>query len=380
MLGLFTLSVEKIGGVFKMKAILKPFILFLLCMMVVVGCASNENSGAVSNSPEATPASVTVDATKSPQAPSDDAGIDLPPAEKKKITLRLNWKFKGEFAPFFVTRELGIFEKYGIEVDILEGSGSVQVLQVIAQNNEDIGVTSAVEPLQGIEQGMPVKMIANYMPRSPIILLSYPENPVHSPKDLEGKKIVSSSGSTFTSIYEKFLEFNNTDPHNVEHIMVETGARNTLFFNKEADAVAVFSTNEYPLFEKNLGVELVPMYLSDFHFDIAGLSLISNDKFIEQNPNTIKRFLAAVNEGFIYSLENPEEAAAIAKTLFPDSVDEEIVVDQIKRTGELAYQEGKPYGWIDEDSISTMADRLLESDLIKNKLSMESYLTNAFMP
>ncbi|MEK4248885.1 ABC transporter substrate-binding protein [Paenibacillus sp. FSL W7-1287] len=362
-----------------MKTILKPIILLLLCMMVVAGCASNGNNGAASNSSQATPASVTV--TDSPQEQGDDVtNIDLPPAEKKKITLRLNWKFKGEFAPFYVTRELGIFEKYGIEVDLLEGSGSVQVLQVIAQNNEDIGVTSAVEPLQGIEQGMPVKMIANYMPRSPIIILSYPDNPVHSPKDLEGKSIVSSSGSTFTSIYEKFLEFNDTDPHNVEHIMVETGARNTLFFNKEADAVAVFSTNEYPLFEKNLGVELVPLYLSDYNFDIAGLSLISNDKFIEQNPNTIKRFLAAVNEGFAYTLENPEEAAAIAKALFPETVDEEIVVEQINRTGELAYQEGKPYGWIEEDSINDMADRLLESDLINTKLPMESYLTNDFMP
>lgn len=374
-----TLCVEEIGGGFTMKAILKPLILLMLCMVVIGGCASNGSNGASTNSSQATSTSVaTIDET--PQKQGDEAVIDLPPAEKKNIKLRLNWKFKGEFAPFYITRELGIFEKYGIEVEILEGSGSVQVLQVIAQNNEDIGVTSAVEPLQGIEQGMPVKMIANYMPRSPIIILSYPDNPVHTPKDLEGKSIVSSSGSTFTSIYEKFLEFNDTDPHNVEHIMVETGARNTLFFNKEADAVAVFSTNEYPLFEKNLGVELVPMYLADFNFDIAGLSLISNDKFIEKNPNTIKRFLAAVNEGFAYTLENPEEAASIAKSLFPDTVDEEIVVDQINRTGELAYQEGKPYGWVDEESISTMADRLLESKLIKTKLPMESYLTNDFMP
>lgn len=360
-----------------MKTILKPLILLMLCMVVIAGCSSNGNNGAASN---ATPAAGGANAAETPQNQDDETAIDLPPAEKKKISLRLNWKFKGEFAPFYVTRELGIFEKYGIEVDILEGSGSVQVLQVIAQNNEDIGVTSAVEPLQGVEQGMPIKMIANYMPRSPIIILSYPDNPVYSPKDLEGKSIVSSSGSTFTSIYEKFLLFNEADPHAVEHIMVETGARNTLFFNKEADAVAVFSTNEYPLFEKNLGVELVPMYLADFGFDIAGLSLISNDKFIEQNPNTIKRFLAAVNEGFAYTLENPEEAAAIAKSLFPDTVDEEVVVDQINRTGELAFQEGKPYGWLDEESISTMADRLLESDLINNKLPMESYLTNEFMP
>src|SRR5690606_4490880 len=113
-----------------------------------------------------------------------DDGINLPAPEKKKLTLRLNWKFKGEFAPFYVTKEKGIFEKYGLDVDVLEGSGSVAVLQVIAENREEIGVTSAVEPIQGVELGMPVKIIASYMSKSPIMILSHADTPVRSPKDL----------------------------------------------------------------------------------------------------------------------------------------------------------------------------------------------------
>ena len=308
-------------------------------------------------------------------------GIDLPPAEKTKITLRLNWKYKGEFAPFYVTKEKGIFEKYGLDVDVAEGSGSVAVLQVISQNREEIGVTSAVEPIQGIEMGMPVKIIASYMSKSPMMLLSHPDTPVNSPKDLEGKTIVSSSGSTFTGIYEHFLSFNEVDYDQVDHIMVETGARNTLFLNKEADAVAVFSTNEYPIFEKAMGQELVPLYLADFGFDLTGLSLISNDKFIEENPNTLKRFLAAVNEGFAYTMENPEEAAEISKALFPDVVDEDIVIEQIKRTGELAIlPEGKPYGWSDGEKMETMAQRMLESGLMDAKQSADQYYTNEYLP
>jgi ABC-type nitrate/sulfonate/bicarbonate transport system substrate-binding protein len=311
---------------------------------------------------------------------SADDSIGLPLPEKKKITLRLNWKFKGEFAPFYVTKEKGIFEKYGLDVDVLEGSGSVAVLQVIAENREEIGVTSAVEPIQGVELGMPVKIIASYMSKSPIMILSHADTPVRSPKDLEGKKLVSSSGSTFTSIYEQFLKYNDTSYDKVEHIMVETGARNTLFLNKDADAVAVFSTNEYPLFEKKLGEELVPLYLADYGFDLTGLSLIANDKFLQENPNTAKRFLAAVNEGMAYSMEHPEEAAAIAKKLFPEVVDEEIVVEQIKLTGELALRpEGKPYGWTDGEKMDTMVNVMLESDLIEQKQASEHYFTNEYL-
>ncbi|WP_128660642.1 ABC transporter substrate-binding protein, partial [Paenibacillus sp. 598K] len=303
----------------------------LVLILVLAGCgATSTTTGGSTNGSAVAGGNAGESSTAGQNADAGSTGasdaIDLPPAETTKLTLRLNWKFKGEFAPFYVTKEKGIFEKYGLDVDVLEGSGSVAVLQVISQNREEIGVTSAVEPVQGVEMGMPVKIIASYMSKSPIMLLSHPDTPVRTPKDLEGKTLVSSSGSTFTGVYEQFLSYNDTDYDAVEHIMVETGARNTLFLNKEADAVAVFSTNEYPIFEKTLGHELVPLYLADFGFDLTGLSLISNDKFIAANPNTVKRFLAAVDEGFAYTLEHPEEAAAISKTLFPDVIDEEIVI------------------------------------------------------
>ncbi|WDH81389.1 ABC transporter substrate-binding protein [Paenibacillus urinalis] len=344
-------------------------VMLVTVMLTALGCA-NQNQSVHETASTAANASS-----------STGLGTDLPPAEQNELTLRLNWKFKGEFAPFFVAKEKGIFEKYGLNVNVLEGSGSVSVLQVIAQNKEEIGVTSAVEPVQGIEKGMPVKMIASYMTRSPIILLSYPDNPVRSPKDLEGKSLASSSGSTFTSVYEKFLEYNGTDYEKVEHMMVETGARNTLFQNREADAIAVFSTNEYPLFEKNLGQELVPLYLADYGFDLSGLSLITNNKFAEENPNTLKRFLIAVDEAFAYSMEHPEEAAAISKRLFPDVVDEQITAEQIVRTGELAVRpEGKPYGYVNAEHLEQMTLLMQETGLIKNREKVDTYYTNQYLP
>ncbi|MBP1154490.1 MULTISPECIES: ABC transporter substrate-binding protein [unclassified Paenibacillus] len=347
----------------------------MIFTVILAGCGQSGNSATTPNTDGAQQG-----AADSTAKPAGTVGDSLPPAEKKEITLRLNWKFKGDYAPFFVTQEKGIFEKYGLDVDVLEGSGSVQTLQVIAQNKDDIGVTSTVEPLQGIDKSMPVKMIASYASRSPIAVLSYPDNPVNSPKDLEGKKLAASTDSTFTHIYEKFMNANGVDTSKVELIKLETGARNTTFLNKDVDAVAVFSNNEYPLFEQRLGTKLVPMYIADFGFNIASLTLIANNKFLEENPNTTKRFLAALNEGFKYTFEHPEEAAAITKKLFPDTANEELVIEQIKRTAELAAIKDKPYGWIDPESIEQTATRLLESDLIKNKLPGNDYFTNEFMP
>jgi len=349
-------------------------VMLLSLVLVVAGCGNGGSKEAAS--PDASQAPVASPSTAAESASASNG--ELPPPEKSKLTLRLNWKFKGEFAPFFVTKSKGIFEKYGLDVEVLEGTSSVQTLQVVSQNKDDIGVTSTVEPLQGVEKGMGVKIIASYMSRSPIQILSFSDNPIATPKDLEGKTLATSISSTFTNVYDQFLSVNGVDGSKVKLVKVETGARNTLFLNKEVDGVAVFSTNEYPMFEQKLGEKLTPLYTADFGFDIAGLTLVASDKFLQDNPNTTKRLLAALSEGFQYTFDHPEEAAQIAKGIFPDTVDEKLTVEQIKRTAELAIFGDKPIGWLNEDNLKNTADVLTNSGMLKAAPNPSDYYTNEF--
>ena len=45
-----------------------------------------------------------------PTVNADTGEIGEP--EVEDVTLRLNWRFKGEFAPFYVAQEKGFFEVY----------------------------------------------------------------------------------------------------------------------------------------------------------------------------------------------------------------------------------------------------------------------------
>ncbi|ADU29502.1 ABC transporter substrate-binding protein [Evansella cellulosilytica] len=349
---------------FKM---LKGLVLMVALLFVIAACGSE-------NTVESTPAEQE-DTTKGESV--DETGIGDP--EVTDITLRLNWRFKGEFAPFFIAQEMGIFEEYGLNVEVLEGNGSTNTMQAVAQGQDDFGVTSTVEPSQGIVEGMPITMIASYMNRSPILIASHPESPVETPKDLEGKSIAMSIASTFTNIYPFFLESNGVDESLIDSVQVESSARNGLFLNKEVDAVAIFSTNEYPIFEEELGVELTPLYLADFGYDLAGLTLIGNDSFLEANPNTTKRFLAAIDEAFEYTMANKEETTSIMKELFPDAVDEDIVLLQLELLEEIAVFEDVPYGWMAEENMKDTLDILEVSDLISERFELERYYTNEFL-
>ncbi|KYG30565.1 ABC transporter substrate-binding protein [Alkalihalobacillus trypoxylicola] len=341
------------------------FLIMISCVCLVLAACGDDSS------------ETTAQTSEEADLFEQETGIGAP--EQTDVTLRLNWKFKGEFAPLFITKEKGFFEEYGLNVEVLEGNGAAQVMQGVSQGNEEFGITSTIEPAQGRVEGMPIKMIASYMSRSPFLIVSYPDNPVETPKDLEGKSISLSISSSLANVFPNFLAGNGVDESKVQSFPVETSARNALFFNKEVDAIAIFSSNEYPIFEKELGLELTPLYMADYGFDLASLTVISNEDFLEENPNTVKRFLAALDKGFAYTFENPEEAAEISVELFPDATDIETTLSQIERLEEIALFDGVPFGWMSEEKMETTLDILEESLLISERYDLADYYTNEFL-
>ena len=60
-----------------------------------------------------------------------------------KFTFRLNWTLYGEHAPFFVARDKGFYKDVGLDVEILEGSGSTTVAQLTANATNPVSYVDA---------------------------------------------------------------------------------------------------------------------------------------------------------------------------------------------------------------------------------------------
>src|SRR5438477_12187 len=123
------------------------------------------------------------------------------PAAKDKVSVRLGWVMKGEYGFLIVGKEAGIFDKYGLDVDIGEGKGSTAAMQAVAQKQDTFGYTGGSGYLIARSKDMPIKMTAVMLQKGPQVLLSYPDSPVRSPKDLEGKSMVLSPGEAFSSLW-----------------------------------------------------------------------------------------------------------------------------------------------------------------------------------
>jgi ABC-type nitrate/sulfonate/bicarbonate transport system substrate-binding protein len=74
-----------------------------------------------------------------------------------KLQFRLNWTLYGEHAPFFVALDKGFYREEGLDVQILEGSGSTTVAQLVAnpQAKEQAVLNGQADALLGyfMDQG-----------------------------------------------------------------------------------------------------------------------------------------------------------------------------------------------------------------------------------
>jgi NitT/TauT family transport system substrate-binding protein len=93
-------------------------------------------------------------------------------APPTKATLRLDWKSGAQHAPFYLAKERGYYKDEGIDLDIISGSGSSDVVKQVGSNAIQFGVADALVLVQAAEQRVPLTAIAAYYQRTPIVVIS----------------------------------------------------------------------------------------------------------------------------------------------------------------------------------------------------------------
>src|SRR6266852_2380208 len=226
-----------------------------------------------------------------------------------KVTVRFTWKLKGEYAPLFVALDKGYYKSEGLDVDLAEGSGAQTVLKLLASGNEKFGYGPAVSAAQAVSQGLPVKVVALYQTRAPMGVISFPDVPLKTPKDLEGKRLAISVGETFGDMLGPFTRINHVDIGKIQQIQMDASARSTQFLTRKIDIMSVYLSNELPQVEKRAGVKFNVLRVSEFGLNLLGASMIVGNAFAEQNPEIVRKLLRATAKGYRDAIADPKDAA-----------------------------------------------------------------------
>ena len=297
-----------------------------------------------------------------------------------KLTVRFTWKLKGEYAPLFVALDKGYYKAEGLEVELAEGSGAQTVLKLLAGGNEKFGYGPAVSAAQAVSQGLPVKVVALYQTRAPMGVISFPDVPLKSPKDLEGKRLAISVGETFGDMLAPFCRINHVDIDKIQRIQMDASARTAQFLTRKIDVMSVYLSNEWPQIEKRANVKFNVLQVSEFGLNLLGASMIVGNAFAEQNPQTVKKLLRATAKGYQDAMADPKAAAKAMAKFMKVPEDPEVLERQVEATMvSTNAPSGKPIGWQEAADWQANLTLLKETGGIAELKPLAAYYSNEFL-
>jgi NitT/TauT family transport system substrate-binding protein len=303
-----------------------------------------------------------------------------------KLQFRLNWTLYGEHAPFFVALDKGFYKEEGLEVEILEGSGSTTVAQLVSNMTNPVAYVDAATMMRGVGAGMPIKAVGVTLQQSPMAFI-YRADAARPTKieEIKGSRIAITAGDASLAIFTAFMGKLGMKVDDVNLITVANPqSKEQAVLNKQADALLGYFMDQGPRMQLQTGVKMGWTRL----YDMAGVStlssaIIANSDWLKdaKNQAQLRRFLRASQRGWQYTFDNRDEAAEIFMKRAP-AFNKEISLLEINGTMTILRTEktkGKPIGWSASEDWKESQDLLEKYAKLKSQPDVNAYFSNEFL-
>jgi len=234
------------------------------------------------------------------------------------FTTKLGWIPDVAYAGLFIAKQDGLFTKAGLDVTIQPGGPNSPVVPLVSTGKLDVGLESIPENVaSAIKNGVKLRIVGAGLRKSPECWISRADNPIKTPKDIEGKKL----GSTLSgqNLMIEFMKRNGVDTSKVTFVPTQFDPAPLAV--GEVDALLGFVSNQ-PVALKNKGIDTYSMPTADF-----GLNRMQQVFFVTQETlddkekrARAKAFLLAAREGTKKMLDDHKAAAELTVKLYGKEV------------------------------------------------------------
>lgn len=228
-----------------------------------------------------------------------------------KVNFLPSWVPQSQFAGYYVAKEKGIYEKYGLDVHIITGGYDKQVQEYLREGKADFGtmyLTSAIKERAG---GVNLVNIGQVFQESGIIYITRKKSGINRIDDFSGKKIAVWR----TVLEEVTVGFLNKNHINADVIQINEGVN--IFLKEAVDICVGMRYSEYNSLI-NFGMnpdELNVFYFKDFDMDFPEDGIYCMEDTFLKNPDLCKSFVQASMEGWRYAFSNREETVHLLRRI-----------------------------------------------------------------
>jgi NitT/TauT family transport system substrate-binding protein len=289
--------------------------------------------------------------------------------------LLLNWYPEAEHGGFFAAESAGFFAENGLKVDIKPGGPSVPVLQEVARGRVTFGISNADNLLAARAQEAPVVALFAPLQMSPRCILVHEKSGIRNFDQLSNVQLAVTPGANFAEYLRRHAPLKG-----VEFVPYSGNVAQFLLHPNYAQQGYVFSE---PFVAREQGGDPLALMISDLGFNPYTSVLFTTEDVIRQQPDLVRRFVAAIANGWQNYLQAPESTNALIHARNPE-MDPAVLaygVEAIRPLMTDPAAPAAPLGQMTRERWQTLADQLVEIGAIPaGSVDVDQVFTNDFLP
>ncbi len=291
----------------------------------------------------------------------------VPPATSAPIPLVFMAGYKPQaslpFVGAYVAAQKGFFAREGLEVTIEHSAGQGEHLQLLTAGKVHVTTQDAAVLLQRrADPGLPLVSIALIGQRGQQAYAALADADMYTPKDWEERQ-VGYKGSPPPDLFA-LLQAAGADPGKVA--LVNVGFDPRILTQGKVDVYPVFKSNE-PYLIQSWGFDLVLWDAADYGIPTLGLTYVTSETILAEQPEALRRFLRAALDGIRYAQENPDEAVQIVMKYAGAQADPDhmrfMLLSELA-DAHSAYTDQHGLGWQSEEQWQALADMLQQAGVL----------------
>jgi len=267
-------------------------------------------------------------------------GFSVQTLAAEVVRFGTDWRAEAEHGGFYQAIAIGIYKRYGLDVNLRQGGPQVNQNQLLAAGQLDFNMaTNSFGPLNMVAENVPVVAVAAIFQKDPSVLIAHFGQGKDGLASLKGEPIMITPNTRTTSWLFLKQKYGYSDDQ------IRPYTFSVAPFLADPTAIQQGYLTSEPYIIEQQGVHPVVLLLADAGYTSYGALIQTSKTLVRGKPDLVQRFVNGSIEGwYSYLYDDPAPANALIKRDNPEMTDALIAYGIAKM---------KQYGIVDSGDAKT---------------------------
>ena len=304
----------------------------------------------------------------SPSSDADDSGASGAAADGELTSIEVGVIPIVDVAPIYLGVQEGIFEEYGLDVNLTLAQGGAAIVPAVQSGDMDFGFSNITSLVISTSRGLEMELVAagpqttgNADDDFSAVLVPE-DSDVESMADLAGKSIaVNTLNNINDTVLKEGMRQAGGDPDSMD--LTEVAFPEMPGQLEAGNVDAVMAVEPFKTIVSQTGAREIYAPYAEPIEDLTVAGYFTTSQRIQEDPELVDAFVTAMKESQQFAEDNPDAVREILPeyTSLDPEIIEELTISRFPQE-------------INTDSVQRIIELSLETGLIDNEVALEDFI------